>query len=306
MKFHKILITGFSHENLDEKVWNQIKGFCDSLVFEPAADVDGLLCRFNKVDKQLIDQFPQLKYIGVLATGYGTVDTEYAKSKNIVVSNIPGYCTQSVGEYVFAIILEHLRQLEKAKQVARFGDYSGDGFSASEIADKKLGVIGLGRIGRKVAEIGAFGFSAKVSYWSRNRKPEVEQKGISYKEIDALVVESDFLSLHLNKTQETEKILNKRLFNLIKPGAVLINVSPMELIELDALEARLKQGNLTFIFDHPDEMEKKEVGRLVQYPNCIVYPPIGFITKEARIQKQMIFISNLENYLNGSPTNLVF
>ena len=117
MKFHKILITGFSHENLDEKVWNQIKGFCDSLVFEPAADVDGLLCRFNKVDKQLIDQFPQLKYIGVLATGYGTVDTEYAKSKNIVVSNIPGYCTQSVGEYVFAIILEHLRQLEKAKQV---------------------------------------------------------------------------------------------------------------------------------------------------------------------------------------------
>ena len=305
MRFNKILVTGFSHENLDESVWDQVKILSNEIVFEPASDVDCLLARFNKVDKAVIDQFPQLKYIGILATGYGTVDTQYAQSKNIVVCNIPGYCTQSVGEYVFALILEHLRQLEKAKQVAHAGDFSGDGFSATEISGKQFGVIGLGHIGQKVAEIAAFGFGAKVSYWSRSRKQDVENKSIVYTELDSLISNSDFLTLHLNKAPETIGILTKTRINSIKSGAILINVSPMELIDLDALEARLQKGNLTFIFDHPDEMEKKDVDRLVQHPNCVVYPPIGFITKEARVQKQVIFVSNLEHFLNDSPINQV-
>lgn len=247
---------------------------------------------------------PQLKYIGVLATGYATIDYEYAKLKKIVVSNVPGYATESVAEYVFALILEHLHDLEKAKQIARKGDFSGDGFSSFEIKGKQFGIIGMGRIGMKVAEI-ALGFRAKVIYWSRNRKKDMEKKGVRYESIDTLISKSDFLSLHLNRTKETENIINEKRIIAIKKGTIFINVAPMELINLPALERRLRKGDLTFIFDHPDEMDKKDVQKLAQNRNCIVYPPIGFVTKEARVLKQEIFVSNIENFLKGKSSNQV-
>jgi lactate dehydrogenase-like 2-hydroxyacid dehydrogenase len=304
MKFKKILVTGFDKSNLDEDVWIRIKRLTGSIVFKSSSDVDCLLSKFNKVDKKMIDGLPQLKYIGVLATGYGTVDIDYAKRKKIIVSSIPGYSTESVSEWVFGLILENLRDLERAKKVARKGDFSGNGFSAYEIKGKQFGIIGLGRIGRRVAEI-AQGFGAKVSYWSRNRKKGMEKKGVKYETIDNLISKCDFLSLHLSKTKETEMILNKKRINSIKKRAVVINVAPMELIDLSALINRLKKGDMTFVFDHPDEMEKKDVDKLAQDNNCVIYPPIGFITEEARAIKQEIFVSNLENFLKGQPSNKV-
>lgn len=304
MKFKKILVTGFDKSNLDNNIWVKMKRLAGSIVFESASDVDCLLSKFNKVDKKMIDKLPRLKYIGVLATGYGTVDIGYAQRKKIVVSNIPGYSTESVAEWVFGLILEHLRDLERAKQVGRNGDFSGNGFSAYEIKGKTFGVIGLGRIGQRVAEI-AQGYGAKVIYWSRNRKKEIEKRGVRYEPIDTLIPKCDFLSLHLNKTKETEMILNKKRINLIKKGTVVINVAPMELVDLSALINRLKKSDITFIFDHPDEMEKKDVNKIAQYKNCLVYPPIGFITKEARVIKQETFVSNLINFLKGQPSNKV-
>lgn len=266
--------------------------------------IEGLFCRFNKVSKELIDSLPQLKYIGLLATGTGTVDIAYAKQKGIVICNIPGYSTEAVAEWVFGLILGHLRDLERAKQTARKGDFTGDGFSATEIKDKKFGVIGLGRIGSRVAKI-AQGFGAEVRYWSRNRKKEMEKNGIIYESLDSLVAASDFLSLHLLTTQETEGILDTERIETIKKGALVINVSGMELINLPALEKRLEKSEIFFIFDHPDEMDKNEVVRLSKYKNCTVYPPLGYITSEARMAKQDIFVSNLENFLKGKPTNVV-
>ncbi|MCL4364149.1 2-hydroxyacid dehydrogenase [Patescibacteria group bacterium] len=304
MKFKKILVTGFDKSALDENVWSRIGKLAGKIVFEPTSDVDCLFSKFNKIDKKTIDSLPNLKYIGLLATGYATVDCEYAKSKNIIVTNIPGYATESVAEFVFALILETLRNLEKAKQTGRRGDFSGDGFTASEIKGKTFGIIGMGRIGTRVAEI-ALGFGAKVLYWSRKRKKDIEKKGAKYQSIDILIRKSDFLSLHPNRNKETEKIMNEKRINAIKPWAVFVNVSPMELIDLNALEKRLEKGNITFIFDHPDEMDKRDVKRLAKYKNCIVYPPIGFVSKEARILKQDIFVSNLENFLKGKSPNKV-
>lgn len=296
MKFKKILVTGFSRENLDENIWDKINKLTDRIVFQPETGIDCLFSRFNKVDKQLIDSLSGLKYIGLLATGTGTVDLEYAKKKGIVVCNVPGYATESVAEWVFGLILDHLRNLEKAKQTARSGDFSGDGFSATEIKGKKFGIIGLGRIGQRVAEI-AQGFGANVVYWSRNRK-----KGFKYEALDTLVKTCDFISLHTLTTKETEEILD---VTKIKPGALVVNVCGMEQVNILALEKRLAKNDITFILDHPDEMKPEDVNRLAKFPNCIVYPPIGFITKEARVLKQEIFISNLESFLKGKPTNVV-
>lgn len=298
-KFQKILVTGFSRENLDESVWKKIEKLTDKIVFKPEPGVDCLFSRFNKVDRQLIDSLSGLQYIGLLATGTGTVDLEYAKEKKIIVCNIPGYATESVAEWVFGLVLEHLRDLERAKQIARKGDFSGDGFSATEIKGKKFGIIGLGRIGTRVAQI-AHGFGAKVSYWSRHKKP-----GFTYEALDTLITTSDFLSLHVLTTKETENILNPKRINSLKSGAVVINVSGMEQVNIPALAKRLAKGDITFGLDHPDEMKPEDIKMLAKFPNCIIYPPIGFITAEARANKQQIFLSNLENFLTGKPTNAV-
>ncbi len=304
MKFKKILVTGFDKSALDKNVWSRIGKLTNKIVFEPSSDVDCLFAKFNKINKKTIDSLPNLKYIGVLATGYATVDYEYAKSKKITVTNIPGYATESVAEFVFALILETLRDVEKAKQTGRKGDFSGDGFSAYEIRGKTFGIIGMGRIGTRVAEI-ALGFGARILYWSRNKKKDIEIKGAKYQSIDSLIPKCDFLSLHPNRNKETEGIMNEKRINVVKSGAIFVNVAPMELINLNALEKRLEKGNITFIFDHPDEMDKRDVKRLAKYKNCIVYPPIGFVSKEARILKQDIFVSNLENFLKGKSQNKV-
>ena len=304
MKFKKILVTGFNKSALDENIWKKIYSLTDAVVFAPQKDVDCLLAKFNNIDKATIDKFPKLQYIGLLATGSATVDSAYAKSKNIAVCNIPGYATESVAEWVFALILEHLRSGEKAKVAGRKGDYSGDGFTATEIKGKQFGIIGMGRIGTRVAEL-ASAFGANVVYWSRERKKDIETKTIVYKPIDSFISTCDFLSLHVNRTKETEGIVNEKRIGALKKGAIVVNVSPMELVDRAAVMKRLQKGDLTFIFDHPDEMDAKDVLKLAKYPSCIVYPPIGFVTKEARIVKQEIFVSNLENFLKGKPTNKV-
>lgn len=194
------------------------------------------------------------------------------------------------------MILERLRQLEKAKQTARSGDFSGNGFSASEIKGKKFGVIGLGRIGTRVAQI-AQGFGANVVYWSRHKKP-----GFKYESLETLVKTSDFISLHALTLKDTYEILD---IAKVKPGAVVVNVSGMEQVSIPALAKRLAKGDSAFILDHPDEMKPEDVKSLAKYSNCIIYPPIGFITAEARVNKQKIFVSNLENFLAGRPTNVV-
>ena len=295
-KFKKILVTGFDKSNLDENVWARIRKLTNSVVFNPAKDVDCLFSRFNKVDKEVIDSFPNLKYIGLLATGTGTIDLSYAKRKKIVVCNIPGYATESVAEWVFALILEYLRDLERAKQIARKEEFSGNGFSATEILVNKFGIVGLGRIGRRVAQI-AQAFGANVVYWSRTKKD-----GFKYEKLDDLVKTSDFISLHALTTKDTEGILD---VSKVKPGAIVVNVSGMEQVNIPALEKRLAKGDITFILDHPDEMKPQDVKKLAKFPKCIIYPPIGYVSKEGRILKQEIFVANIENFLKGKPTNKV-
>lgn len=295
-KFQKILVTGFSRENLAEETWAKIGKLTDKIIFEPEPNIDCLFCRFNKIDKPLIASLSDLRYIGLLATGTGTVDLEYARKKNITVCNVPGYATESVAEWVFALILEHLRSLEKAKQTARANDFSGDGFSATEIKGKKFGIIGLGRIGLRVAQI-AQAFGANTVYWSRHKK-----SGFKYESLDTLVKTSDFISLHALTLKDTYEILD---ITKVKPGTVVVNVSGMEQINIPALEKRLAKGDITFILDHPDEMSPEDVKKLAKLPNCIIYPPIGFVSSEARVNKQKTFVQNLENFLFGKPKNVV-
>lgn len=311
--FNKILITGFKKSELSLETFSRLSKLSKKIVFSAPEDpklereqknTDCLLVKFNPVTKVDINRLPKLQYIGVLGTGYGKVDTNYAKTKKVTVTNVPGYSTESVAEFVFAAILENIRELERAKKQAREGNYSEDSFKATELKNKKFGIVGLGRIGTRVSEL-ALAFGADVSYWSKNRKKAQENKGIKYQDLQTLFKTSDIISIHLALNSQTEEIISEKLIGSIKKSAILVNTAPMELLDLKSLEKRLQAKDLIFILDHSDEMDAKDAKRISKYQTCIIYPPIGYISKEAREAKQKIFIDNIGNFLKGKPQNVV-
>lgn len=306
---------GFDKSALGDKEWKRLDKLANQVVllskdspdfYRHLETSDCLLVRLGAtIDKEMIDKAPKLKYIGMFGTGYGRIDTKYAAKKGIAVCNIAGYSTEGVAELAIALILEHIRELFRAKSQARKGDYSEATFGGYELKDKKFGVIGLGRIGGRIAEIAKEGFGADVCYWSRTRKKDFEKQGIHYQEIDRLLKESDLLSLNLAYNSETKEFLNEKRIMLIKPGAIVINLAPMELVDIRGLEKRLKKEDIAFILDHSDELAPEQAKALSKYKNCVMYPPIGYITKEATSAKLVMFVDNLENFLTGKPTNKV-
>lgn len=314
-KFQKILMLGFGKKDLGKTGWNRIDKFCNQKVLLPSDssdiakqlfDTDCLVVRLGaSVNKSIIDKAPHLKYIGMFGTGYGRIDTTYAAKKGVVVCNIAGYSKEGVAEFVFGMILDQIRELERAKSQARKGDYSEATFGGYEIKNKNFGVVGLGRNGSRVAKIAHDGFQANVSYWSKNRKKVFEKKGISFLEVNTLLKQSDFLSVNIAYVPETKNFFNRQRINLIKPSCVVITTVQNEVFDLDALEQRLKKNDITFILDHSDELTPEQAKKLSKYKNCVLYPPIGYITKEATQAKLVMFVDNLENFLKGRPTNKV-
>ncbi|MFA5967126.1 MAG: NAD(P)-dependent oxidoreductase [Patescibacteria group bacterium] len=312
--FSKALFVDFNQADVPALVLDRLKQLVSAYEFVSSdelknpgvlATADIIFCRiFTKIDKSTIDAAPNLKYIGVLATSFDKIDIEYTKQKGIVVCNLGGYSTEAVAEFVFAILFEHIRDLERAKQQARSGDYSFDKFMGGELKGKTLGVIGAGRIGSRVAEIG-LGIGMKVIYFDRNDKPAINQLGAVRKELDEVLVQSDVISLNLALNDQTERIITRDKINLLKPGCILVNTAPSKLTDMEAIVDMAEKGEIVCILDHSDSMDAESAEALLKTPNVVVYPPIGFRTKEADVARWEAFISNVEQFAAGHPQNVV-
>lgn len=311
MRLQKLVCLGFTGSELEDNYWKKVDQFVEKRVLVAGkdeinnnTDADGILVKLgSKVDKDIIDIFPNLKYIGMLGTGYGGIDTAYATSRGIIVTNIADYATESVAEFTLGVLLEYLRDIAKARKQAKDGNYSDD-FTGGEIKGKKFGVIGLGDIGKRTAQL-AQAFGAEVCYWSRNRKEDYEKNGIKYCELDELISNSDIITLNLALNSETEGIISAERIKNIKHHAIFINPSPMELVSFGALVDRLKENDIIFMLDHSDEMTDEQLKLLQPLENAIVYPAIAYLSREADQLKKHIYIDNLKNYLNGTPSNKV-
>ena len=314
MKFKKIVSVGIDESILTKAYQKRLHEFSEEYVSlagdsesisSELKNADCLLVWFNGADREIIDKAPNLKYIGALATGVAKIDVAYAASKGITVTNIPGYSTEAVSELVFAVLLENLREICRAKTESKQARTSEASFSGREIKGKDFGIVGFGRIGSRVAEIAA-GFGANVYYWSRSKKPEHEGK-FKYEGLDQLITHCDFVSVNLALNSETEKIFDAKRIAAIKKGSIVVNTAPVELFDLEALNERLAKKDLTFIFDHtdPGDISDQALDRLRKHENCITYPVLGYITQEAKITLQEMFIENIENFLKGSPINRV-
>lgn len=311
MKFKKAVLIKIADTHFDPKYWDKINALVEEKVSlvpndpklkDELRDCDCLLLGFQiPVGEDILNAAPNLKYIGILATAYGTVDLAAAAKRNISVCNLGGYSTESVAEFIIAAILHEIRDIEEGLKRAQSGNHSFEGIRARELKNSNFGVIGLGNIGNRVAELAA-GFGAKVSYWSRTKK----KTSFQYQELEKLLSSCTYISVNVAEAKETTGLLNAKNLPLIKSDSVLISTVPPPIINTDALVTRLSKNDMTFIFDHPDEMPKEELAKLTKLNNCVVYPPIAFLSDEARIAKQEIFIGNMTEFLEGrSPKNKV-
>lgn len=314
-KFEKVVLLAYVDSDFSEQVGSRLASAAKQVIAvaegsesiaDLLADADCLLVEPGiAVDRALLSTAPKLRYLCIYGTDHSKVDVAHAAGRGVTVCNTPGYSTGAVAEFVFGAILEHIRELGPTKSRVRAGRFTELGTPGTEIAGKEFGVVGLGRIGRRVAEIARHGFGANVHYWSRNRKPDMEQAGIGFADLATLLRSSNFISIHVTHTTATERLIDAGRIEQIKPGAVVVHLSPIELIDLDALEQRLKRGDVTIILDHTDELPPERRKALARFGNCVMYPAIACTTREARGAKLAILLKNMEDFLAGYPGNQV-
>jgi len=279
-------------------------------VVERAIDADILLTNKVAVTEETLNQLSKLKYIGVMATGINIVNTEAAANRGIPVTNVPAYSTFSVAQTAFAHILNLTHHVGEHSASVRNGEWSKSPdfsywhFPLVELQDLILGIIGMGRIGRTLAEI-ADKFGMKVIFYDIR-----ESSGLPAKfrkvELETLFRESDVVSLHCPLTQETDKIVNSEKLSWMKSSAFLINISRGPLIDESALAEALNNGKiagagLDVLSSEPPQPDNP----LLSAKNCYITPHFAWATKAARMRLLQTVIANICAFLQNSPKNVV-
>jgi len=279
-------------------------------VFERAIGADALITNKVVISKALIDQLPQLKYIGVTATGYNVVDIQAAVERKITVTNIPAYSTDSVAQLVFSHILNVANRVELHATSVRNGDWTkSPDFSYSksaqvELAGKTLGIVGYGQIGQKVAEIGK-AFGMKVIFQNRSVKTDLPS-GVTQKSLTEVFTESDFISLNCPLTAENKEFVNSALLSKMKPTSVLINTGRGGLISEQNLANALNSGQITAAcLDVLSTEPPAGDNPLITAKNCFITPHIAWATFEARQRLLSITVDNLRSFIAGTPKNVI-
>jgi D-3-phosphoglycerate dehydrogenase len=310
----KIVIV--DHIYLEEEHIKKLRSLSDLEIFEePPKKPDELKERIRAADivivgwtnltKNIIDSAKKLKMISIWATTCHYVDLEAARERGIVVTHVPGYATEAVAEHAFALLLAAIRRLPSADKHVRTGDFDWRPFGGSELAGKTLGIIGTGAIGCRVAEI-AKAFKMQIlGYDKYPNLKRAEEIGMKYVDLYTLLKESDFVTLHVTLTSETEGLIGKKEIEAMKKGAVIINTSQGKVIDEKALIDALKSGKLSYAgLDVFEEEPPAKDDPLFKLDNTILSPHIGFHTVEAAKRCTDICIDNVVKFLGGHSQNV--
>ena len=280
------------------------------LVISRIGDAEILITNKVSISKDILDQCPNLKYIGVLATGYNIIDTKACAEKSIVVTNIPSYSTSAVAQAVFAYILEFTNGVNAHNKSVHNGDWCKSKdfcywtHHLVEIAGKTLGIIGFGSIGKQVAKI-AEAFGMKVLTYTRT--PSKVSSPVKAVSLEELLQESDFISLHAPLTPETTHIINEKSLKLVKKKAMLINTARGPLVDELAVKNALVSGDLAFYA--ADVLTSEPMDKncpLLGCKNTLITPHVAWAGFETRQRLMNIAVENLKSFLDGKPINQVY
>lgn len=312
-----IVITDIDTVTQDDLSFKGIEAFggvtpygttAENEVEERIKDADIILCNKTPLNRRNLKNAKNLRYIGLFATGFNNIDIPYCKEKGIVVCNAPDYSTDAVSQLVFAFILELANKVYAYKSLTDKGDWiKSRTFSIfpipiMELKGKTLGIIGLGNIGQRTAEIGnAFGMKV-IAY---NRSPK-EVKNVICTDLTTVLAESDILSLHCPLNKESENLINKDTIALMKDGAILINTARGAVVNEEDAAYALKSGKLAGI--GTDVLQKEPMSPdcpLYGAENCIITPHIAWAAKETRERLLKIVEDNIKGFIEGNIKNNV-
>lgn len=281
-----------------------------SELMERSEGAEALITNKTLITAENMEALPELKYIGVLATGYNVVDIEAAKARGIVVTNIPAYSTSSVAQMVFAHILNitqrvgHYAEENSKGRWTNNADFCYWDTDLVELDGKKMGIVGFGNIGQATARI-AQAFGMEVLLYTSKEQSALPQ-GMRKMALDELFAESDVISLHCPLTPDTKEMVNAERLKLMKPGAILVNTGRGPLVNeqdlADALnEGRIAAAGLDVLSVEPANADNPLLGA----KNCFITPHIAWATKEARTRLMQIAVQNLKSYQEGYIINNV-
>ena len=315
----KIVVLDGYGVNPGDLSWETLEALGDVEVYPRTAPEDVIDRCFNAeiiltnkvvINKQILVSLPRLKYIGVLATGYNVVDVDTASDLDIIVTNIPAYSTDSVVQMTFAHILTMTNRVEHYTQQNRNGRWSNHpdfvywDTPLIELAGKTMGIVGLGNIGMKVAQL-ARCFGMEV-YAFTSKASSLLPEGIQKTTFEGLLSVSDILSLHCPLNRSTREMINASSLAKMKEGALLINTGRGPLVnEADVAEA-LRSGHLGgYGADVMCQEPPAEDNPLFSAPNAYITPHIAWATFEARKRLIAIAVGNVKAFIDGNPVNVV-
>lgn len=258
----------------------------------------------------VLDACPNIKFIGVLATGYNVVDCACAKEKGIPVANVPAYGTAAVGQFAIALLLEICHHIGHHSDSVHQGEWAGSAdfcywhYPLIELDGKTMGIIGFGKIGQVTGRI-AKAMGMKIL--ATGSRPTEEGKAIAeYVDLDTLLAESDVIALHCPLFPETQGIISKETIAKMKDGVILINNSRGPLIVEEDLYNALESGKVAAAgLDVMSSEPVKADNILLKARNCIITPHISWASRECRQRIMDCAVKNLQAYLNGEPINVV-
>ena len=317
----KIVILDAFTSNPGDLSWDAIEELGELTVYERTTPEEVLerctgseVIFTNKVilNSETIEQLPELKYIGVLATGTNVVDLNFAKERGICVTNIPGYSTGSVVQHVLALMLHFSSKVSVHNDAVQKGDWTNSiDFSftfgtLNELSGKTLGIIGLGTIGRKLARVAdAMGMKIVAAHQSSMDRLELPYE-VEWLPVDEVFALADFLSLNCPLTPETEKVVNAEHLKKMKSSAIVINTGRGPLVDEQALADALNNGTiagagLDVLSTEPPAGDNP----LLFAKNCVISPHIAWASREARARLIAIASDNLSSFLSGVSQNVV-
>ncbi len=280
-------------------------------LLEGVRDAEGLLCLVtDRIDEDLLASAPRLRVIANYAVGFDNIDLAAATRRGIAVTNTPDVLTAATADMAFALLLAVSRRVVEGHALVRAGEWRGWAplqLLGGQVSGATLGLIGLGRIGRAVAQR-ARAFDMTVMYWNRTRlSPEEEERlGVKYAPVDAVLEQSRFVSLHVAATPETRHLIDARALKLLGPSGYLINTARGTVVDERALVTALRQGVIAGAGLDVYEHEPRLTPGLAEFPNVVLAPHLGSATLETRSAMGNLAVDNLLAALAGEvPKNVL-
>lgn len=299
-------------EHFEVEVWPQYRPPSKQELMREIRDADALVTLLtDKIDAEVLNAAAKLKIISQMAVGCDNIDVEEATKRGIYVTNTPGVLTETTADLAWALLMAVSRRIVEADKYVRAGRWKVAWhpcmFLGRDVYGATLGIIGAGRIGTAMARR-ARGFNMQILYYSRTRKSEIEEIGAKYADLETLLKESDFVTIHVPLSQETHHMIDEEKLRLMKKTAYLINTSRGQVVDEKALYEALKRGWISGAALDVFEQEPTPMDNpLLKLKNIVTTPHIGSASYATRSRMAEMVMENLKTFFNGKapPPNLV-